>query len=269
MQNIISPNKELDDKELKKAISKLLDSLLEMRPELKNTFKNSPEKKNQLVDGILKVLKAKQPEYTRGEFCEPEFLKKLSLTLMVATSVQNNKQLTDLLKKIFDDKKIDLKAVAKLSPKEFKKLMNEKFTKQDLKQLFGKLEDYFNNLQKDLKKFNIKLKPEDSKAMTTDAYSNLFGLVNSAIAGGHAIPIPQFVGNGLGFNDWNPNDGSAPIDYGNSLQDNQFGDSLGLNAITAERYLSIPDPIIDGFQDKLRQEGLAPGIQPPKLTQNG
>jgi hypothetical protein len=122
-------------------------------------------------------------------------------------------------------------------------------------------------LSKDLEKaYGIKSpSPEKQNATESDIYSNLFGLLNSQIAGSIAVPVFQYIGNGLGFNDWNPNNGLAPIDDVNNINDNKAGDPLGLTAMKIENFLQCgDDPVITLYADELYKQKLNPGMQSPQ-----
>ncbi|OGT56924.1 MAG: hypothetical protein A3F43_04345 [Gammaproteobacteria bacterium RIFCSPHIGHO2_12_FULL_42_10] len=78
----------------------------------------------------------------------------------------------------------------------------------------------------------------DTPQKKDDPYHNLLGLMTSSQTGSIAIVIQYFVGNGLGMTDFNPNNGSAPIDTTNKVE-SVFGDSLGLKAATSKNFDSI------------------------------
>ena len=88
-----------------------------------------------------------------------------------------------------------------------------------------------------------------------DIYINLFGLLNSYIAGSIAVPLTQYLGNGLGFNDWNPHHGYANIDKINEINF-MFGDSLGIEANTLRNFFAIEDDMVNALTDLLIAEGL-------------
>jgi len=153
-----------------------------------------------------------------------------------------------------------------LSPKELKKFINDlPKDKRDILQNFleKRCEELLNHIKDQLK---IELSPNAHQQMGKELYSNLFGLLTSAMTGTLAIPVTQYLGNALGINDWNPYNGTAPIDTINSLQDTQFGDSMSLNAATAVNYLQLGE-IVEMIADQLRQSGLAPGLQTPRPGQ--
>lgn len=140
-----------------------------------------------------------------------------------------------------------------------------KFLPEKLQQqLKGILEKFKKELEKTLDK---DMKDAPKMPSPDDVYTNLFGMINSAVAGGHQVPIQGFVGNGLGFNDWSPYDGNAPIESQNSLKDTQFGDSLGLNASTESNYDSIGMTLVDDLlgAKNMTPEGLK--SKTPRLEQ--
>lgn len=195
----------------------------------------------------------------------PELNKKLESVLdIVRDELKNNPE----FKKKFD-------AVAKLEgPEQSKaldKLLKEHF-KDDPKKLQllqrGLKEIETAVLKNSYEKLNSAEKAPEPQIPGNDPYSNLTGMILSGQTGGLQIPIAQYIGNGLGFNDWNPNNGSSPLDAQNSIEDSQFGDSLGLNATTMRNYLSIPETAIDSFSSALESAGLrapstAPSMKPP------
>lgn len=261
MPNILSPNTPLNDEQLKKAVERLVDVLTKGQKDV------SPELKKSIVDGVFKTLK-RQPEKhrTRGAFADNAFVKKLSLCIAAAFQKNNANDLVKALDKFFKDKGLDLKQLLKLSPKEFKKTISEKLKPQDINELKNILKLFADKLAKDMEKFKLKPTPKATESLKDDLYVNLFGLLNSAVAGGHAVPIHQFIGNGLGLADWNPNDGTAPIDWQNSLKDCLLGDPNSLNAATRQNYIRLDDSLAAEYQQVLRDEGLNPGLQQARLT---
>lgn len=251
--------------ELRKVIEALIEQVLSEKPQLKL----DPKQKKALVDNMLKVL-SPNPEKTfkREDILQPEFAKKLTLCVMAAITLDNNNHLKDAIKNIFDAKKLDLNKIMGMKPKEFKDFMEKNFTPQELKALQDALKNSTDKLFKDMEKnFNIRPEPQASKKLSDDLYTNLFGLLNSAVEGTMAVPVTCYVGNGLGFNDWNPYNGDAPIDMQNSVKDTAFGDALGLNAITLEHYKAIPDTITSEYYDEaVYKSGQKPGMPTPTLN---
>ncbi|HTM63110.1 MAG TPA: hypothetical protein VL360_01260 [Gammaproteobacteria bacterium] len=90
-----------------------------------------------------------------------------------------------------------------------------------------------------------------------DIYVNLFGLLNSYITGSIAVPLMTYIGNGLGFNDWNPYHGYANIDKINEINF-MFGDSLGMEADTLKHFFELEDTEVNELVDLLRAEGIEP-----------
>jgi hypothetical protein len=262
MQKTISGSQELTDAELRKALRQLVDLVAKGQPDV------TPKMKEDLVNGMFNSFKRNNFSRTRDRFTQPQLIKKL--TCCIAATLSGNKNaeanLVNALKKLFADKNMTLEKLAKMTPKEFKKFINETLTPKEQTQLKDILGQFAKQLATNMEKFKLKPSPKVSESVKDDLYTNLFGLINSAVAGGLAVPITQYIGNGLGLNDWNPNDGAAPINTVNSIKDTQLGDPQGLTAQTRENYLQLSDTLVDDFKDTMYKSGLAPGIQPPTLT---
>lgn len=148
--------------------------------------------------------------------------------------------------------------------KKFEKFLNEYFKHR----MNGSLRDHLRKMINEIRANLDRLK-KGNKADTKispvpeDIYINLFGLLNSYITGSISIPLVSFIGNGLGFNDWNPNHGYANIDKINEISF-IFGDSLGIEAKTLENYFSIEDDFVNQLSDLLRVEGIYPEPEPPE-----
>ena len=86
-----------------------------LREQLKLHSEHKPKKTlDEIVNEVFKALKLRQDTYTRGEIVDPDFIKKLHLSLSVISAVGDGNKLTEVLKKIFDNKKIDLKKLLKI-----------------------------------------------------------------------------------------------------------------------------------------------------------
>lgn len=221
------------------AIMKNLAESVAVSATASDTLEKSPE----LLDKIGNVLN----EVNKALNEDPEFKKKFE---KIANSDLSEKEKNKEFEKLIEDHFKD-------DPKKLESIKN------DLKEVSNAL----------LKKVHKALDPDsetpEPKIPGNDLYSNLFGLAISGQTGGLQIPITQYLGNGLGFNDWNPNDGNSPIDYQNSTKDTQFGDSLGLNATTTRNYLSIPEASVDGFRSQLEAAGLKPPSTAPSMKPPG
>ncbi len=262
MGSSVSPNKELAPEELKRALDEMLRLLLEKNPQLQMTA----EKKKEFVDSLYKALTSKGETYTRGQLFEPEFIKKLAVCVTVSLSSEKTENLQDDFSKVFkllESKQLDMNALLKMKPDEFKKKLAEKLSPDEVKEVKGLLEKIADKLLKKATPFGMEPKPDASKKLADDMYTNLLGVLNSAVTGSIAVPLQTYQGNGLGIVDYNPNDGTAPIDRINSVSDTQFGDSLGLNAAAVNNYMSMGDTIVDEVQESLYHNGLNPGAQRP------
>lgn len=109
--------------------------------------------------------------------------------------------------------------------------------------------------------------PTQGMGAPKDMYVNLFGVLSSAITGSHPIPMQSYMGNGLGFVDWNPFHGSANIDSVNDIN-MRFGDSLGLEKNIIRRYFRFEDATVNEFVALLRQEGFIKSAEPELANRN-
>lgn len=220
-------------------IRKILEQLL-MNLEKKSKQSLTKEQRNELLDHMVKlVMKPGNHSHLRDK----DFLKKLSTVMMIAISLSKPGEMKEFVNKLNNlFKNIDMNKLLKMKGPAFKKFMENILTPNELKKLNEILNDLSKKLLENLRKnFGIITNKADEKAVSDDLYKNLFGLLTSTITGSHAIPIQAYIGNGLGINDWNPNDGYAPIDSVNSIKDTQFGDSYGLNASTLSNYAQLED----------------------------
>lgn len=152
-------------------------------------------------------------------------------------------------------KKMQKKLNQKMS-KKLEKLLSLLLNPKNKASLRDALRKLMNELRANIEKLK-KNKSHDKtvRPLNEDIYINLFGLLNSYIAGSIAVPLTQYIGNGLGFNDWNPYHGYANIDKINEINF-MFGDSLGVEGDTLRNFLAIEDDVVNALTDLLRAEGL-------------
>ncbi len=241
---------------LKKVIKALIQEVLKKQPELLE-----PKKIDELVNQILKAITQNGQKLQRKDIMEPAFKNKLALCVMTALVLQNNQHLQEALKLIFDSKKANIAALLKLDPKALKEKMAKEFTPEELKQLKDKLKLAMQDLFADLKtRFKLEPKPGAVEQSTEYAYQNIFGLI-CGTTGGLAIPVSVFLGNGLGFNDWNPNNGMAPIDNLKPTNTNSGGDPLGMKAHILENLIGMEtNSATRMVDDAIYNAGEKPGI---------
>lgn len=207
---------------------------------------NQPETKAG-VTRFMQVAAALGPGNEAAETLDKEVLAKLT----------GNKTFMEEFKKIMEND--DLTPKQKIE--EFREKIKEHFGAEQAKEIDKHLDTFFDQMKNELKnKFGDTLndaaqKDLEMKTPELNKYGNLMGLLSSQ-TGGMSFPIQCYLGNGLGFNDWNPNQGDAPIDRINNVNDNQFGDSLSLNAMAAANFSKIPDTKIDQFSSLLKSFGL-------------
>lgn len=142
--------------------------------------------------------------------------------------------------------------------KKLEKLLSLKLNPNNKESLRDALRKLMNEIKAniDLLKKNPTL-DKTLRPIREDVYINLFGLLNSYIAGSIAVPLTQYIGNGLGFNDWNPFHGYANIDKINEISF-LFQDPLGMEAQTLQNFFAMDDEEVNTLTDLLRAEGLAP-----------
>ena len=228
------------------------------------------KKINELVNHILKAVTQNGQKLQRKDILEPAFKNKLALCVMTALVLQNNQHLQEALKLIFDSKKANIAALLKLDPKALKANLAKEFTPEELKKLQEKLKLAMQDLFADLKKrFKLEPKPQAVEQSSEYAYQNIFGLI-SGVTGGLAIPVSVFLGNGLGFNDWNPNDGSAPIDNLKPKSENPNGDPIGIKAHVLENLIGMEaNTATRMVDDAIYNAGEKPGMANRPLVTNG
>lgn len=164
--------------------------------------------------------------------------------------------------------KIKAKLKKRLSKKAFKKLealLNLYFIPMNKDSLKKAIQKLLQAVKANIDKLNKNPHKTHDVANQKEAYANLFGMLSAYITGSHPVPMLSYMGNGLGFTDWNPFHGSANIDSVNEIN-MKFGDSLGLEARTIQRYFRIEDGTVNQFVDLLRQEHLIKQGQAPEHT---
>jgi len=238
-----------DDNDFKKIVEIFLKQLCEKHPELKADIEKN---KQTIIKSMCKVLKNRHDNksFNTKDLADPEFVKELSIALVsvVTLTMTNEKNLLERLKLLFDPKNTlkNTKNTEKpLSPQEEKKTDKE-------------IQLCCERMLADLKE--LKLTPsspkEEMSEKEPDRYENLSGLANINHTGSIAAVVQCFLGNGLGFPDWNPNNGMANIDRQNNI--NEGPDPLGLYAATSTKFLQfLGDTFVDSFQNDLRDQGLA------------
>lgn len=250
--------------DVEKIVNLFLNRLAEKDPILKKEIENN---KKVLVENMADLLLKQKPDLNPKALVDDKnFLKELSIAFVTSLTLNKlaldpNKNFFDRIKNIFKDKPdlVEQMKDPKFDPNSLEKLLSP----EEKKQLQQEIQKCCAEILNDLKKLGlIKPKPpepgaskpklDEEMAKGFDNYTNLFGLVSSAITGGHPAVVQCFMGNGLGFPDWNPNAGRAQIDLQNRVDDQTFGDSLGLNASTMGRYLQFAgDSLIDTFKADL------------------
>lgn len=271
---MITRPKIADKDDLALLVKVLMEAVLKVNPELKQNKSLADD----IVNTLATKLKLSDKSMTTKQLLEPDFLKGLSLSMMTSAELSKKGGLKDeldnILKPLLENKAfrkdleklLDPKSSVKNFGQELKKLIDKHCPGQDAK-LKEQLAAFSNKLMKELHKNNKDAFKEEPQPEPDDAYTNLFGIINSAVSGGHAVPVPQYIGNGLGFNDWNAYDGSANIDSLNSTKDTQFGDPQSLNAATLQNYAAIDDNLMGSLPDLAETAGLRTHLSPSLTRQ--
>lgn len=272
-RNFVSGNAPVSDEELKKAVTKILEVLLEKNP----AHQISAVKKNELIETLFLMLKNQlklenKENYTRDDIFDRNFINKLTLTLS-GTMALDTKALAETLKNVFEKKGLSLDQVAKMKPDEFKKFMQANFTADEIKLLQNALEKIRENTLQNQAKFGLELpkpRPDASKKDSeADAakkednfFTHLYGLISDKTGSMQAVISDLPYGNIAGIVDLTP-EGNAPIDAATSLGNTQANPAI--HAATIERFMSMGDSIIDEVQEVLKHNNLNPGLQLPTL----
>lgn len=250
-------------------VRKQLEELL-LRVEQKSKLKMDDKQKKSLLDHLSQMVM--RPQY-RGKMKDPEFLKKITGIMIISVCMSKpgefDKFIEDL-KKVMLTKTKSLDILFKRSPKEIDEFIQAHFRKYNdknnqLKPLFLQLADQL--IKKLEKNFGIKLEPKMREQIAEDLYINKTGLITTAIAGGHQVTIQSNMGNQIMIPDFNPNHGMANLDNDNKTADSQFGDSLGLNAITERRYSRITgfaSELVQDFQESRHYQPETPKPDAPR-----
>ena len=216
---------------------KLMHALIQAIQELRTTKAYQHELKSMLQEqeALLNDLQELMTELNDILKLDPLMLDQMQNKLRKKLQNRIHKKLLKRLEKIL---------AMKLNPK------NKEALRDALRKLINEIKANIENLKKK--------NPLDKtvRPLQEDVYMNLFGLLNSYITGSIPVPLTQYLGNGLGFNDWNPFHGYANIDKINEINF-MFGDSLGMEADTLRNLFAIEDDVVNELCDLLRAEGLA------------
>lgn len=267
----------ISDEELEKYLEVMIKKLLEKKPGLAK----DPKVVNELVNEAMKLIDEKfidlPHEKTLNNLLEPHFVQKLALSLTLTAEIKGDKEMAKTLDKAFEKVMKDPNFKA-----EFKKISPHDIAA--MTKLDKLLDKYFNKEQKELIKdalktlnkfFGTKFGEKDKekgkdkqagKSEEPDEYINLYGLINSRVTGGLAVPVYTNFGT-RDFVDQNPNIGSAPIDQVNNINDTGHGDSQGLNAKAMQNFGKIAGNIVSTEDTKhilgeLQAEGMEPRTSP-------
>lgn len=219
--------------EKRKFIAELMEVINQLRAG--NAYHNELRSALQEQEALLNDINDIMNELSELMTLSPEVLDKLQQKLRKNLQKRLNKQLLKKLEKILSV------------------LMNPK-NKESLRDALRRLINEIRANIETLKKNGSKTLDKTQRPVPEDIYINLFGLLNSYIAGSIAVPLTQYLGNGLGFTDWNPYHGYANIDKINELNF-MFGDSLGMEADTLRNFFALDEDVVSDLQDLLRAEG--------------
>lgn len=238
----------LNQENLTRYLTLLIEKILEKRQDLKMT----PQLKAELAKTLAKLM------LTNGEFNHtsaidknPEFLHKLTLTIVVACKLGGNEKLLEDIKKIFREKNITEKYLK--DTKELEKKLSPVEMRQ-LKLMLEKIQEMVDEMKRSNLIKTPKLKPGASRKELDEAEeeekrldpnSILLAVVSSRFTGGLTKTITNVIGNLFGIVDQNANNGFAPIDQNNKTVSAQ-GDPLGLRHAAEENYKEFWDAAVSG-----------------------
>lgn len=217
--------------EEKKFMAELMEAINQLR--VGNTYHNELRSALQEQEALLNEINQIMSELPELMTLNPELLDKLQQKIRKNLLKRLNKQQLKRLEKIL---------AMLMNPK------NKESLRDALRRLINEIRANIESLKKN------KSLDKTQRPISEDIYINLFGLLNSYIAGAIAVPLTQYLGNGLGFNDWNPYHGYANIDKINELNF-MFGDSLGMEAGTLKNFFALDDEVVSDLLDLLKAEG--------------
>jgi hypothetical protein len=268
MPLIKSEADELNNDQLKSALRLLIEKILDNR----HGSSLNDDRKEEIIDEMLKAIRKNKPSLTRGEIVDPTFIKKLTLalTMMISNDKLKVDEIMKKIFKLFTDKGLDLKKLLKMSPKEIAEFMKKNLTPDEQNKLNAEFKNLAKEFLKDMEKTEgIKLEPRAFdpavNQLEKDISANIFSLLTLGQTGSIAVPVLVYLGGGQIQTDFNPEMGTAFIDQKNKIDYSQ-GDSQGLESSTVLNYFAIPETMVDELKDVLYEAGVAPGPQPPKLT---
>lgn len=248
-------------------IKKIFEKIQKNNPQLELTS----DAKEALIDTITKSIfnDKNRTEVSREAFeMSPKFVHKLTMALVMTAAAEKHPKLSnklDDIKKLFESKDIkheeDLQK--KLTPTELKQI-------QEIK---DELRELNKEILTELKTLNlIQPKPDPSGKKreqeveeTFDINTNLLGLINTKETGSIQAVVQQELGNLFGTPCQNPNyeDSFSQLSEQDKTNDNQFGDSMGLNNAARENFetLGVKNPDDDLIEQIHHQYNLDKPIQ--------
>jgi hypothetical protein len=215
----------------KKFLQELMQAINEIKAN--GSYQNEVRSMIQEQESLLKDLQDLMNELDELMTINPELLDKIQSKLHKKLQNRLHKKLLKKLEKLL---------AMKINPK------NMAAMRDALRKLMNEIIFHLEALKKN-KNADKTLRP-----IKEDLYINLFGLLNSYIAGAIAVPLTQYLGNGLGFNDWNPFHGYANIDKINEINF-MFQDPMGMEAKTLQNFVAMDDEEVNMMISLLHEAG--------------
>ena len=266
----------VSEEQLHKFLEVMITKLLENKPSLANNPKMLDDLVQQTAQLLQYKFQDKQEDLTLANMRKPDFMKQLSLTILVIGELQENKDLSKQLdesitkllkndkfmeafKKLLDptNNKKDTKELTKELEKLLKDTLGSEKT-TTLKEALKKFSDMFKSLKNDEKKFSKSNSPQPEP----DPLIHLLGVLDSSQTGTIEVPVPVQLGNLIAAPDQHAGDGDAFIDRQNSIRPGETDGSLMAGKI--QNYEQISSPLVEAIIEKLDQAGLNPNT--PRLT---
>lgn len=215
--------------------------------------------KKALMDTMTALIMKQKPDLSPKDLLDKNFIKQLTIAFVTTLtltkiSFDQNKNFFDRIKNIFNGRDDLLKKIMdpKLDPKELEKLLTE----EDKRKLQEEIKKCCAEILHDLNRLGLikpktpqpgmpKPKLDEEMSKHFEAYSNLLGLLTSAVTGSMPVVVQCMLGNGLGFVAYNPNRDSSQLGLQNRTDD--YYDVEG-NIRTMSNYLQFEgDELVDEF----------------------
>ncbi len=228
-------------------IDKILQKIQDERPDLKISI--TPAQRKELAKNVAQMITKNELEIDRNAAIDnnPKFLHKLTMLLVLTSTMEKHNGLRDSIKKLFNDRGV-----------ENENDINKKLTPTELKKLQMQLRKIHEELLQNMEELRLlkRPKPEAPKNKMTPAapkpdetdqvVNNMMSLLGVDFKKPGSVPPTIFIqgenGNAIVDVSAASNESYAPIDRGNQTRGKPEGDPLSITFATIENFEALNGP---------------------------